>query len=516
MIEEDASAPAEVSEVEVQETAPRLPFAPPPAAFRCWYHGLPDVRRSPAVLFVVPREWSDDFDIDLMWPEGLPDYLPHVLVRRVMHELAWAVRCPSMASPVEREEGEGEEEEESKSDDPSDESNPTTPTTPSLLPDAARRAAVEKRLADLLQQPVEDRTADDIARLVYTALVPGEGGGGAAGGCAGSAEDREQQGTGTAAAPEFLDAPPPSGDNDRAAQQLVKLLPDLRHLGTPQLPANLDPQRLQKLADEIERSPKLQRLLELVGRLSAAGWMASRTRSRARENVVGVTLGGDLTRVVTSELMRFGVPGLDRFAYLDYVSGRLLIRETEGDEPRARGPILVALDTSPSMGIDAWDGWKRHDIAHALGLGLVRIASIQKRPVSLVAFAGGITFRADAKTLEQQLLLQEALLRGLAEGDDTSFSEPFEALLAKEREHGFRGGDLVFLTDGQGHLRDDVRALVMKRRKEGLRVFALTIGGGQDEVLPEISDRVVEVRSDEDLSEVTTEISRSTAESTDT
>ena len=498
-------------------------FVQPPAAWGSWFAGLPDVRRTPAVLFEIPREWEAD-DLAQMWPEELPDYLPHVLVRRVLHELAWAVRCPSMVTDVDLAYTHMDPEEltylDMDSDVPTSSPIASRPLiTPSLLPTAMQRKAVAERLAEIVEQPLDERTADDIARLVYLALVPpkdgggGGGGGEGKGGGGGEGEGDESTEGDDAGQPQAISPTEPGTDNDKAAQQLVKLLPDLRHLGTPQLPQNIDPARLQQLAEKIERSPKLQKLLELVGRLSAAGWMAARTPSRARENVIGVTLGGDLTRVVTSELTRFGIPGLDQFAYLDYVSNRLMIRETEGTEPRARGPILVALDTSPSMADPAWGEWSCKDIAQALGLGLVRIASIQKRPVSLVGFAEGITFRADAKNLEQQLTLQEALLRGLPQGSGTSFSEPFEALLSKERERGFRGGDLVFLTDGEGHLRPDVRTLVQRRQKEGLRVFTLTIGGtGSGYELVSISDRVVEVTSDAALSEVTTEISRSTDE----
>lgn len=366
---------------------------------------------------------------------------------------------------------------------------------PSLLPTPYRIEKTMEGIDKLVALPPEERTPAAIGKLVYLCLVPEMAG-----------EAPEESGA-TITGIEAGESPQTARQTEDAAT-LAKLLPDLRHLGTAAMPNNVPTARLRQLAARIENDPRLTRLLELVGRLSASGWMAQREPSLAREDVLGTTLGNDLSRLTASEAIRFGVPELDWLAYLDLVENRLMLLETVGSEPKARGPILVALDVSPSMDEPAWGTWSRKEVAQALGLGLVRIASIQKRSVCLVAFAEEVTYAAEATRFEQYLALQEALLGGLPEADGTDFSPPLAVLAHREMQKGFRGGDLVMLTDGDGPVSDRVADAVNLCRRKGLRVFTLTIGEDADpEDLRRVSDQIVRLGSDADLTEVADAIS---------
>ena len=142
----------------------------------------------------------------------------------------------------------------------------------------------------------------------------------------------------------------------------------------PGSPAGNDPRAIAALYRRVRNDPTLRRICELAGRYR---WVAqSRQRRKlahGSDDVVGVVLDGDLGRVLPHELARLAIPEFEDDTLRRLVERQLTCRETRSTEPVAKGPIIVTVDESGSMG-----GEKGHT-AKALALALAWIARRQRR-----------------------------------------------------------------------------------------------------------------------------------------
>ncbi len=100
------------------------------------------------------------------------------------------------------------------------------------------------------------------------------------------------------------------------------------------------------------------------------------------DDVVGVVLDGDIGRLLPHELAKLAIPEFEDDTLRRLIERQTQCRECYATEPVARGPILVCLDESGSMGGD-----KIHT-AKALALALAWIARQQRRWCALVAYSG--------------------------------------------------------------------------------------------------------------------------------
>jgi uncharacterized protein with von Willebrand factor type A (vWA) domain len=180
-----------------------------------------------------------------------------------------------------------------------------------------------------------------------------------------------------------------------AAREEVNELSDLREacgIGKGQeASATKDLQRVRELFSRLRSSPKLWRILELAGRFRrAAKAKQARKPRHGVDEVVGVTLGDDLARVLPHELAALDDPDLEMEALLRLAERRLGQWEVTAPMPEARGPIVVSVDESGSM-----DGPKGES-AKALALAMAWIARSQKRYCGLVSYSGGKGYRMHA------------------------------------------------------------------------------------------------------------------------
>ncbi|MFF7876472.1 VWA domain-containing protein [Streptomyces californicus] len=267
--------------------------------------------------------------------------------------------------------------------------------------------------------------------------------------------------------------------------------------------------RRARLAERL-RAGRLARWAELIGRFRqmADGERARKVESTTGE-LVGVTLGDDLSRLIPSELARLGLPELRAVFAARYAAGELMLYDSRGERPTGRGAVIACVDTSHSMYAAGPGGVTREAWSKACALALLDQARHAGRDFVGILFSAEDRVRVfrfpagRAAGVEQVLDFAETFL-----GGGTSYQAPLTVareLLEEEFDDatGARG-DIVMITDDEcGVTEEWTRGWNDARRTLGFRLFGLAVGApGAAEagsVLDELCDNL---RSIEDLTDV--------------
>lgn len=193
-------------------------------------------------------------------------------------------------------------------------------------------------------------------------------------------------------------------DNDAAAGRLWDMSKGKLQRG--------DYQSLVRYGAFLQQQPELQHLAELLGRSQVAKTSSHedvtlepqilRVREPAivPEQVNGINQSDDILRLLPTELGTLGIPELEYEFYRRLLEKRLMTYQLQGDvwrekvvmrqvahqqqEPQPRGPFVVCVDTSGSMG-----GFNEQ-CAKAFCLALLRIALADNRRCHIMLFASKV------------------------------------------------------------------------------------------------------------------------------
>ncbi|GAA4974624.1 VWA domain-containing protein [Streptomyces hyderabadensis] len=264
-----------------------------------------------------------------------------------------------------------------------------------------------------------------------------------------------------------------------------------------------------RLAERL-RAGRLAEWAELIGRFRQ---MADGERARKVENatgeLIGVTLGDDLSRVVPSELAHLGLPELRAVFAARYAAGELMLYDSQGERATGRGAVIACVDTSHSMYEAGPGGITREAWAKACALALLDQARHAGRDFVGIVFSAAdklrvFRFPAGAPAgLGRTLDFAETFL-----GGGTSYQRPLSAareLLEEEFAAAARTrGDIVMLTDDDcGVTEAWMRDWNDAKRRLGFRVFGVGIGAPRvaaaGSVLAALCDNL---RSVEDFTDV--------------
>jgi uncharacterized protein with von Willebrand factor type A (vWA) domain len=267
--------------------------------------------------------------------------------------------------------------------------------------------------------------------------------------------------------------------------------------------------RRARLAERL-RTGRLAEWAELIGRFRQ---MADGERARKVEGatgeLVGVTLGNDLSRVIPSELANLGLPALRAVFAARYAAGELMLYDSQGEQRTGRGAIIACVDTSHSMYEAGPGGITREAWAKACALALLDQARHAGRDFVGILFSAAdrlkvFRFPADRPAdVAQDLDFAETFL-----GGGTSYQRPLSAagaLLEEEFNDAARmRGDIVMLTDDDcGVTEEWMRGWNEAKHRLGFRVFGVAIGAPRvaeaDSVLDALCDNL---RAVEDLTDV--------------
>ncbi|MER6913975.1 VWA domain-containing protein [Streptomyces sp. NPDC000594] len=255
----------------------------------------------------------------------------------------------------------------------------------------------------------------------------------------------------------------------------------------------LDPGRLERMPFE-ERARLAERLrtsrlgdfADLIGRfrIMAVGERARRVEHAPGE-LVGITLGDDLSRLVPSELPNLAVPALRAVFAARYAEAGLMLYDSRGEQNTGQGAIIACIDTSYSMELPLGaDGTTGEAWAKACALALLDQARQSKRDFVGILF-GSATERsvhrfpaATVPPISDVIDFAETFFAG-----GTDFETPLTAaadLLEKEfNEAGRARGDIVFITDGECEVSEEwMHRWNEAKRQLDFRTFGIAIGNG--------------------------------------
>ncbi|MEU3907970.1 hypothetical protein AB0F20_29870 [Streptomyces goshikiensis] len=257
----------------------------------------------------------------------------------------------------------------------------------------------------------------------------------------------------------------------------------------------LDPGQLERmpfaerarLAERL-RTGRLGTFADLIGRFRM---MALGERARKVENapgeLVGITLGDDLARVVPSELAHLAIPAMRAVFAAKYADAGLMVYDSRGEQPTGRGAIIACVDTSASMAFHHGKGplaitaevW-----AKACALALLDQARKAKRDFVGILFSSPSEISVHRFPASSPAAIADVVAFGeMFFGGGTDFEVPLGAavdlLEAEFNEDGRPRGDIVLITDGECEVSEEWAHRWNEAKRElGFRLFGIAIGTG--------------------------------------
>lgn len=148
----------------------------------------------------------------------------------------------------------------------------------------------------------------------------------------------------------------------------------------------LDPNKLTQLFNKVKNRQTLRSIINKAGKFRRVAQSKQRRKtSHGYDDMVGITVGGDVGKLIPSELALLSTPETQFDAYRRLMENQALVKEYRGVEKVGKGPIIVCVDESGSMKGDPVEN------AKAFALAMCWIAKHQKRYIGLVGYSGGTT-----------------------------------------------------------------------------------------------------------------------------
>jgi uncharacterized protein with von Willebrand factor type A (vWA) domain len=247
------------------------------------------------------------------------------------------------------------------------------------------------------------------------------------------------------------------------------------------------------LAMRVVQSPRLKLIAEMCGRFTRIALSIQKSRvNHPPSEVTSIKLGNDLAHLLPSEVGLLCDSELEDLFYLKFAERRLLQYELEGRESEGRGPIILALDESGSMG-ESLSGITKEAWSKAVMLGLLAIARRQQRDFAIIHFSGPKQLRTSVfqKGESSPLELLDAV--DFFFGGGTVFDPWMKEATRLVEQDQFDRADVIVISDGIAAISIPAEAKWQKSRADRrMRCYAVLIGTNQGaDLLGRISDAVM-------------------------
>jgi uncharacterized protein with von Willebrand factor type A (vWA) domain len=235
-----------------------------------------------------------------------------------------------------------------------------------------------------------------------------------------------------------------------------------------------------ELMRRITGSQKIRELQKLLGRMKRLAFQKRYNRPTTEPNeVTDITRGDDLARIVPSELIDLAMPEREELFYTKFINKELLVYELKGRETYGRGPIIILIDNSGSMGASE-GGISREMWAKGMGLAMAEIALKDKRDIEFINFSSRSeqSKHVVSHTLDPAKRI-EALIEVAEEfyGGGTDFEAPLATAFADVEASQFKKADIVLVTDGDCEISDEfAKKLEELKAEKKTRLHTVVIG----------------------------------------
>jgi Mg-chelatase subunit ChlD len=243
--------------------------------------------------------------------------------------------------------------------------------------------------------------------------------------------------------------------------------------------AHGDPREAAALSQRILSTPSLARILELAGRMVSIAIQQHRTKPRhGVGSVADIEQGGDIARLIPSELMGLAHPKLKRLTQLRVLEKRALQFRHEERKPEGCGPVVVCVDYSVSMaGRPAL--WAKATMA-----AMLYKARLEHRPIRIIGFHEKVCLIRDylpPETAQATLSLAHEICELLCvafDGGGTNFVAPMrKAIETVDTEAPYKKADIVFVTDGHAPTGGIPELLADARTRHNIAVYGVLLSG---------------------------------------
>lgn len=258
---------------------------------------------------------------------------------------------------------------------------------------------------------------------------------------------------------------------------------------------------LRDIADQEGSSvlnKEMEEIAKLAGRMFRSfKYTKTKVESDDPQSIKSTTIGGDIERLLPSEMAK-----LSNEDTKDITSMKVLKKEAnqfkmKGQRTKTRGPLVLALDESGSMHDDRAGFRGRNCWAKACAVALTRIAWSENRPVRVVHFAHStVTQIVPKDDLNAMFEMARAFLSG-----GTSFYQALDASYKQVgdlEKAGFKGADIVFVTDGYENDYSAQNSMIDKLDKDGIKLWTVTVAGemSTDSPMRDRAEKYINVRDD--------------------
>jgi uncharacterized protein with von Willebrand factor type A (vWA) domain len=251
------------------------------------------------------------------------------------------------------------------------------------------------------------------------------------------------------------------------------------------------------------KGTRLVRFAKLMGRFRT---MAEGERARKVERVpgelVGLTLGGDVSRAVADDLANLAVPALRALWLARWADSQLLEYETRGDERTGLGAIIACVDTSGSMLAVQPNGASGNAWAKGCALALLDQARAERRAFAGILFSSASEIRIFRFPAGQVPAISDLIdFAEFSFNGGTDFEAPLSAaveLLAGEYDtDGKAKGDIVLISDDECGVSEQWTAAWLEAKQRlAYRLFGIAVARRPGLVMEALCDNA---RSVDDL-----------------
>lgn len=249
------------------------------------------------------------------------------------------------------------------------------------------------------------------------------------------------------------------------------------------------------IAQRVGQSDRLKQIAEICGRFTRIALQVQKEKVQTEASeITSITRGADLARLLPVETALLSDPDLELLFYSKLTESALMQYELTGNEPKGKGPIIFAVDSSGSMssrlGNMTAEVWSK-----SVMLAILAIARKQKRDAVVMHFSSRSQLRTFRFTEGQASYNQLIECADHFYGGGTYFEGWMRQAATIIKDAKFDKADIICISDGLASISDAfVKRWQQIRETNGTRCLSVLIGTDQGiESLEKISDGVMTI-----------------------